>query len=294
MNQTAVNGTPAGFSGGGRLGVVDAVGMGWRLMMGDFWALWLLGLVFLALMMAAGFVPYGQIVAAPPLTAGFFCALCRRIDAGRCEVIQIFEGFKQRFGQSILAMLPVMLAWLALGIILTPFIVAAFLGGAAAGAASDSEEVFGITLAVVLGLGYLLFIVLLLVSVVLAWFFVFAALAVWDHPESGWEAAKASVRLVWRNRWSVVGLQLLFVVIGSAATMIGYMTCCVGFLFVIPAMIVWQHAAYVYLYRSWTGQALVQPRRAGGGPTAEGGPVRRSLGEGGPIPPTDIQPPAGL
>jgi len=46
---------------------------------------------------------------------------------------------------------------------------------------------------------------------------------------------------------------------------------------------VWFNAAAIYLYRSWTGQPLVQP-------IAAGGPIT----EGGPIPPSDIQPPSAL
>jgi hypothetical protein len=43
---------------------------------------------------------------------------------------------------------------------------------------------------------------------------------------------------------------------------------------------VWFAGSTIYLYRSWTGRPLVQPIAAGG-----------AAAEGGPIPPTDIQPP---
>jgi hypothetical protein len=51
----------------------------------------------------------------------------------------------------------------------------------------------------------------------------------------------------------------------------------------MPAAAVWLAASTVYLYRSWTGQPLVQPIGAAG-----------AAAEGGPIPPTSIEPPAGI
>ncbi|MBM4019681.1 MAG: hypothetical protein FJ288_15400, partial [Planctomycetes bacterium] len=53
MSQGA-SGLPAGAASAVRpLGVIEAVGMGWRLMMSDFWRLWLPAFVVLLIMMAA-------------------------------------------------------------------------------------------------------------------------------------------------------------------------------------------------------------------------------------------------
>ncbi|HUX02470.1 MAG: hypothetical protein WBD63_03995 [Phycisphaerae bacterium] len=271
-----------GLPGEGRLGVMDALSMGWQLLKGDFWNLWLVGLLFYALMVASSGVPFGYVLAGPPLMAGLFYVIARRIDGRPAAVAEIFEGFRQRFGQSIVAMLPLMLAGAASGLVVVPIILMGVLAGAAGGAAADSEEIFGLIFGGTMCLTYAAFLVLIVGVAVFGWFFTFAPLAVWTHPESGWEAAKISMRLVWRNLWSVVGFHLLFWLIGCAGALAGYLTCCVGFLFVVPALVVWYYASVAYLYRSWTGQPLVQPITAS-----------EAAAEGGPIPPTSIEPPAG-
>jgi uncharacterized membrane protein len=123
---------------------------------------------------------------------------------------------------------------------------------------------------------------LILAAGVFQLFFLFALIAVWDHPESGWEAAKASMRLVKDHFWSVLGYGLLCGWNAFGVMLAGMLACGVGILFAAPFLWVWFAASTIYLYRLWTGRPLVQPRRAGGGAAAEGGP----------IPPTDIQPPA--
>jgi len=287
-----------GLPGEGRLGVMDALSMGWRLLKSDFWALWVVALVMMAILMGCGIfgmIPYiggcislaVQIFIQPPLVAGLFFVISRRIDGGKPDVAMLFEGFRQRYWQSVVAILPVMLAGLAVGIIVAVVMIAtvAATGGFSGGEPTDEEmAVIGITLVVVM-------VPLVLAMVVFQLFFLFALIAVWEHPESGWEAAKASMRLVKDHFWSALGYGLLFALIGFGAALVGMLACCVGVFFTGPAVWTWFAGSTIYLYRSWTGRPLVQPIAAGGA-AAEGGPVRRSLGEGGPIPPTDIQPPA--
>ena len=244
---------------GDRLGVWDALGLGWRLLRADFWNLWLVGLVFYALVVASSGVPFGGVLAGPPLMAGLFYIITRRMDGRPVAVAEIFEGFRQRFGQSVVAMLPLMLAGVAGGLVVVPMVLIGVLAGAAGGAAADNEEIFGLIFGGTMCLMYAVFLVLMVGVGVFGWFFTFAPLAVWSHPESGWEAAKGSMRLVWRNLWSVVGFHLLFWLIGCGGVLAGYLTCCVGFLFVAPALVIWYYASVAYLYRSWTGQPLVQP-----------------------------------
>jgi len=280
-----------GLPGEGRLGVMDALSMGWRLLKGDFWALWVVALVMVAILTGCGIfgiIPYiggcislaVQIFVQPPLMAGLFFVISRRIDGGKPDVAMLFEGFRQRYWQSVVAMLPIMLAGVVVGIIVVGVMIAtiAATGGFSGGEPTDEEvAVIGITLVVVL-------VPLVLAMVVFQLFFLFALIAVWDHPESGWEAAKASMRLVKDHFWSALGYGLLCGLIALGAALAGMLACCVGVFFTGPAVSVWFTASTIYLYRSWTGRPLVQPRRAGGG----------AVIEGGPIPPTDIQPPAGM
>lgn len=270
----------------GRLGVIEAMRRGWHFLKGDFWPLWTVGLVAMLLMSAvggAGGIPYiGPCIAVavgifvqPPLTAGLFLAIRRAVDGGKANVGTLFEGFRQRYWESVVALLLPELAVGALAVVAG--IGAAAMGIGASimegGAHGHGDEE---ALLAALVIGGLVLVPLVLAVVIFSMFFTFAALAVWDHPGRGWEAAKASMRLVRANFWSVLGLMILFGLVNSAAALAGLLACCVGMFFTVPVVMVWQTATFIYLYRSWTGQALV---RAG---AAEGS---------GPVAPTEILPP---
>jgi len=257
---------------GATLGVLDAVGMGWRLMMSDFWRLWVVAFVMMMVLMGAGmFGLPAQILVQPPLMAGLFYVIAKRIDGGRAEVGDLFVGFKERFGPSVIGMLPVTAAGLVFVVLIGLTMAALFVvGGGIIAAAEGEEEV----VAVVVIAGLVLFIaiemLLILGLCVFAIFFEFVPAAVWDHPESGWAAAKASMRLVRGHFASMIGFFLVFWAIGTAANLIGMLACCVGVFFTTPVLIVWQFATLVYLYRSWTGRPLVQAAASEADSTAGG------------------------
>jgi len=196
-------GLPGGTSGQGRLGVIDAYRLGWRFMKKDFWQQWLLAFVFLLLLTASGFVPFGQFIAGPPLAAGFMYVLMQRIEGRALGVGGLFEGFKQRFAQSIVSLLPVLIV------------------------------------------GFVLWIIYMVVYFVLIFPILMSAGP--DHPPD-------------MER---------------------------GIFFTAPIGMLWCGSALVYLYHSWTGQALVQP-------VDQASPTAGAPGGEGPIPPSDIQPPSAL
>ena len=242
------------------LGVLDAVGMGWRLIMSDFWSLWVAAFVMLLMMMAAGMfgVP-AQILVAPPLAAGLFYVLSKRIDGGRAQVGDLFAGFKERFGPSVVGMLPATAAGIVLGFLIIAALGVLFLvGGGVIAAAEGEEEVVAVVVISGLVLFILIELLLVLAACIFTVFFYFVPAAVWDHPESGWAAAKASMRLVKDHFVSMIGFILIFWAIGTAANLIGMLACCIGVFFTTPILLVWQYATLVYLYRSWTGRPLVQ------------------------------------
>ncbi|MGB2756023.1 MAG: hypothetical protein WBD75_00275 [Phycisphaerae bacterium] len=280
-----------GLPGEGRLGVMDALSMGWHLLKGDFWALWVVALVMVAILMGCGIfgvIPYiggcislaVQIFIQPPLMAGLFFVISRRIDGAKPDVAMLFEGFRQRYWQSVVALLPIMLAGVAIGIVAVGCVIAVVAATSGFEGGEPSEEEMAVIMTVML----VVMVPLVLAVAVFQLFFLFALIAVWEHPESGWEAAKASMRLVKDHFWSALGFALLCGLIAIGASLAGMLACCVGVFFTGPAVSVWFAGSTIYLYRSWTGRPLVQPRRAGGG----------AVTEGGPIPPTDIQPPSAL
>ena len=261
MTQTA----PALPAGPGQpaapLGVIEALGMGWRLMMSDFWALWLPAFVVtLIIMGASNFGIVAAVLVQPPLIAGLYWLVARKIDGAPVKLGDAFEGFQKRFGQSVLAMLPVSLAGMVFGLAIAAVIMVAMFGVMAIAEAGGHGDEGAIAAVVVLGilLGGGLMLVLGLALIIFCMFFTFVFPAVWDHPESGWQAMRVSARLVRSRFWSVLGLMILFVLIGMTANLVGMIACCIGILFTAPVAMVWQTAAILYLYRSWTGRPLRQ------------------------------------
>ena len=245
------------------LGVIDALGMGWRLTMSDFWNLWLAAFVLTLVMMAASnFGLVAAVLLQPPLMAGLYWLVSRKIDGAPVKMGDVFEGFQKRFGQSVLAMLPVTLAGMVFGMAIAAVVLVIMFGGAGIGAAiaeeshSDEAAVAVVVIGIVLGGGLVL--VLSLALIIFCMFFNFVFPAVWDHPESGWEAVRVSARLVRSRFWSVLGLTILVLLIAAAANLVGMLACCIGVLFTAPVAMVWQAATVTYLYRSWTGRPLIQ------------------------------------
>jgi hypothetical protein len=273
MTQAAT--VPAGPGQPGPLGAIEAIRLGWRLMMSDFWRLWLVAFVQMLILMAANSVLsiIAVVVVLPPLAAGMFYVVGRRIDGQPADLSGLFNGFQQRFGQSVLGFLPVAGASMVLGVIVGVIVAGAFLVGAGLMEAAGRDEGLAILLVIVDAAAALLFIGLLAIAFdVSMLFFVFLFPAVWDHPESGWAAVRASMRLVRGHFWPVLGLVLIFWLLAGVANFAGLLVCCIGILFTGPAMVVWETASIMYLYRSCTGRPLVQPIAGGPLPPAPAGP----------------------
>ncbi len=263
------------------IGAIEALGLGWHLLMADFWSLWLLGLLLMVVLMGAGMLGPGAIVVSPPLLAGLYLAVARRMDGFGVEVGELFTGFKERFGPSIVALLIPMLGGVAVCALSYGLILVLAFGGVAAGAATGEDELVGVGLVAGIALGTAAFMVLYVCALIGFAFFTFVVAAVWDRPDSGWEAVRTSARLVRDHFWSVVGFHVLSWLIGGfAGGLISLVTCGVGWFFAGPALYVWHTAAVLYLYRSWTGRPDAVTAGASPRPTpivtAPGRPARRN------------------
>ncbi len=274
---------PQDVPGGETLGVMDALRMGWQILQTDFWQRWLMVFVATVILMGAGMIlgiiPYLgiccqwllAIFVQPPMIAGIVFAVTRCIDGAPADVGSVFEGYRQRYWQSVVSVLVPNLCQIGLALIAGGVIAAVVIV-----AEEGDEELAGI-----LGVSLGIVVFLLAISVlVFSLFFMFALVCVWDYAESGWEAAKASMRLVKQHFWSTVGFAIMAWLIGLAAAIVGFIGLCVGILFTVPVASLWLTASMIYLFRSWTGQPLVQPIAVE--PPAEGA---------GPVPPTDVLPP---
>ncbi|MBE3095602.1 MAG: DUF624 domain-containing protein [Planctomycetes bacterium] len=292
------------------LGAMDAARMAWRLLRSDFWRLWLLVLVVNAILFGAGLVTQcagmvplvGGLIStalvigiyvfgSPPLQAGLFYAIRRKIDGGQAKVDSLFEGFKQRYWESVVAELPFLGIWVAVWGIA---IVAMGVGVFAVAASGDGPGPFahGLTPAWITGIvaaGVVLLAVLAAGSI-FSLFFIFALLAVWDFPGRYGRSIVTSMRLVRQHFWSVLGLVLLMFVVGLAVSIVaaipgGVLALAGGlaernwkdmpmtFLVALGVGVIifyalsflamagvtaWYKAAVIYLYRSWMGQSLAQ------------------------------------
>ena len=253
MSQTAIGAANAGRAGR-PLGVIEAIQMARNLICVDFWPLWVCAL--LAMMIPAFAGPLA-IVVGPPMAAGLFYVLGMRISGQKVEIGKVFEGFSQRFKQSFMAGLVPYGAGLAAGLLWVPVHLAIIFGMFGLTAATDERNA-PVVFFPLLCVDFMIFGVLTLAALVVRLFFIFAQCAVWDHPESGWEAAKRSARMVWGNLGSVIGLLVLFWLIGVAGTLVGLAACCIGVYFTMPVVDLWYSATVLHLYRSWTGRPLAQ------------------------------------
>jgi hypothetical protein len=265
------------------LGVIDATGMGWRLMMADFWNLWLVALVAWLVSVGVGMVsclmfatcvlacaaPVVGFFVEPPILAGFFRAVSRRIDGMAVQVDDLFAAFRQCYWPAVLAGLPLMLIDAASGLAGN---LGRPVGDMMAGLSRSGDVDEAAAIAIIVGVGVLVLLVGLALFV-LRMFFGFALLAVWDTPKDGVAAIKESMRLVWAHFWSVLGFTLLFAVLWLAATLAGVLMLIVGLLFTLPAVAVWEKATMVYLYRTWTGRPLSAAVADPFSPPPDDGPI---------------------
>ena len=293
------------------LGAMDAAGMAWRLLRSDFWRLWLLVLVVNAILFGAGLVTQcagmvplvGGLISmaltmgiyvfgSPPLQAGLFYAISRKIDGGEAKVDSLFEGFKQRYWESVVAELPFLGIWVAFwGIVMVAIFVGVFVGAAS----GDGRGPFahGLTPAWIIGIvaAGVVFLALLAAAAIFSLFLIFALLAVWDFPGRYGQSILTSMRLVRHHFWSVLGLALLLLLVGLAVAIVAaipggvlalagglaernwkdmpmtfFLALGAGVIFFYAVVFLasagvtaWYKAAVIYLYRSWMGQPLVQP-----------------------------------
>jgi len=282
------------------LGVLDAMRMGWRLMASDFGMLFVTGLVLALILLGLKFIPclnYCEGIALVflwgPFMAGWFFVIQQRADGGRTDLANLFRGFSERYWPSVVAALPVTLTGIVVGILAfaaqfglqmgMPFLMEEMGMASRGGPPDEPLALFAAMVPFMLAVWGIHGLAALIVGIV-NMFLMFAFLILWDPRHTGWEAAKASARLVRANLWKVLGFSVLFGLIWLVGWTVGLAVCCVGLLGTMPVFQIWHAGSILYLYRSWTGQPLVQP-------IAAPGPDAGAAEGEAPIPPADVLPP---
>ncbi|MBM4017867.1 MAG: hypothetical protein FJ288_05980 [Planctomycetes bacterium] len=257
---------------GGSPGVMDAVRMGWRLLAQDFWQLWLAALVVVGILggievapCISCLAPVAGVFLWPAMMAGLFLVVRDRADGAAVRFNRLFTAFQRCYWPAVVAGLPVTLTGLVVGIL--SFAVRFALGmavgmwGGMSGRFSGPAH-FNEQMAALYAADGAAVVAQKAVEGIVGLFFMFAMLAIWEHPGEGWQAARRSLGLVTGHFGAALGFGLVFAGLWLAATVAGVLACCVGRFFTMSVFQAWHAGATLYLYRSWTGQALVQPPAA--------------------------------
>ena len=242
--------------------MVEALGIAWRMVAGDFLQLWLLTLIPVAVMFVVavlgGAIPcFGTLITIlmlflvkPQLLAGYFAALTREVDGEPLDFNDLFAGYRERFVQSMVAMLPVY------GIVLVFLVLVSMLLGVSTfgmalltGASHDAAPAFFIS-----GVGMLAALATLLFYVGVLALVIFLPLTIWDRGESGWDAFAGAVQLSVSRIGQVLGLAVLSALILLVAAIVGTLLLCVGTIVTVPLATAWVSLAVILLYRGWTGR----------------------------------------
>jgi len=248
-----------------KLTVMEGLRAGWKVATADIWKTWLIAFVFLVITSVAGlpgiiplvgtlWVIAFSFVVAPQLQAGLVLAVMQKIDGGEPNIETLFEGFKKRFGSSIVVMLPIWAVTFVFMVVM--FGVLMLFGGLGALVSADSPSAEPSALIGVVMTGLMLVFMLLigLVSMVM-WF---GYVALWEGHESGVAALTAGWRVVRDNLVPTILLLLMVFLVVLGASLAGMLALCVGYLFTMPVAMIWVIATTVILYRSWSATPTSQ------------------------------------
>jgi uncharacterized membrane protein len=209
---------------------VECIKEGWELIKDEYWLFF--GITVVGLFVG-GLVP---VILLGPMMVGVFLCLQQRQRGAPVEFGMLFKGFDQ-FGQSlivaVLKMIPVI-------IILIPHYI--FIFGVMAAmprgprSAADSQEFVFTILGFELVFGFIIIVVSILIEI----FFMFAFPLIADRKLSGLDAVKLSFRAGRANIGGVLGLMLL----NGLFVFLGILACVIGVYFYLPIAIASQAVAY--------------------------------------------------
>ncbi len=234
------------------LDVSIALSSGWALFKQHMGIMIGAGAIYLAILFAAGMVgaviPFAQIFVQGPLTGGLIILTLNLSRYDQAEISDMFLGFKN-YGWLLLLSLvqgAVVFAAIIPGAIM---IVGGLLPVMQAQQAGGTPELGGTSIALLI-VGFLLLLVLATIAVVLTYFWYFL---VADKRGEFGEALAAGYRAGKMNFWSILGLVILFGLVGF----VSLIPCGLGLFFSIP----WSFAVMAKAYEQIFSSSLV-PRES--------------------------------
>ena len=211
---------------------MECIKEGWALIKHQYWLFFGISIVGLLI---GGLVP---IVLLGPVMVGIFLCLQRRQRNQPVEFSLLFKGFDQFVPGLVVAVLKV----LPIFILMVPYYIFVFAVMATrmprAGYPSpDESRQFMLSF---FGVETVFFLMIMLVSILLEIFFMFAFPLVADRKMSGLDAVKLSFRAAKANFGGVLGLVLL----NGLFSIVGLLCCIVGLYFYLPVSLAAQAVAY--------------------------------------------------
>jgi uncharacterized membrane protein len=225
---------------------VECIKEGWALIKDQYWLF--LGISLVGILIG-GVVP---IVLLGPMMVGIFLCLFQRMRNQPVEFGLLFKGFDQfvpGLVVTVLKMIPVL-------IILVPyyiFLIAMMATTMPRGGMEDPEQARTFVMSL-FGFEIVFFLVIMVVSLTVEIFFMFAYPLVADRKLSALDAVKLSFRAGKANLGGVLGLMLLNMLFG----MLGVLCCIIGVYFYLPIAFASQAVAFRRVFPE-TSQPLPGP-----------------------------------
>src|SRR2546423_2728818 len=215
----------------GAVAPMECIKEGWALIKDQYWLLF--GLTVVGLLIG-GIVP---VILLGPMMVGIFLCLQRRQRNEPVEFATLFKGFDQFVPGLIVAVLKV----LPIFVLLIPYYIFVFamMATMPRGGDPSSDESRRFMLSF-FGVEMVFFVVIMIVSISLEIFFMFAFPLVADRKMSGLDAVKLSFRAGKANLGGVLGLMLLNMLFG----ILGVLCCIVGVYFYLPIAFASQAVAF--------------------------------------------------
>jgi uncharacterized membrane protein len=226
-----MNGSVSDF----RTGVIkptECIKEGWALIKEQYWLFFGISLVGILI---GGLVP---IVLMGPMMAGIFLCLFERQRGRPVEFSLLFKGFDY-FVPSLIVMLIKMIPIIILMIPYYIFMVGVMFTTMPRGSHPSSDEQAQFLMSF-LGVELVFVAVIIVVSILVEIFFMFALPLVPDRKLSGLDAVKLSMKAGKANFGGLLGLMLLNALLG----ILGVLCCFVGVYFYLPVALAAQAVAY--------------------------------------------------
>ncbi|MFN2577880.1 MAG: hypothetical protein ABR607_09360 [Pyrinomonadaceae bacterium] len=216
----------------GVIAPVECIKEGWNLIKDQYWLFF--GISFVGILIG-GAVP---IVLLGPMMAGIFLCLLQKQRGRPVEFGTLFKGFEQFVPGLVVAVLKLV----PLFVVLVPyyiFLIAMMATSMPRGGSASPEESRQFMLSF-FGVEIVFFVVIIVMSILIEIFFMFAFPLVADRNLTGLDAVKLSFRAGKANIGGVFGLILLNVLL----SVVGVLCCFVGLYFYLPVAFASQAVAY--------------------------------------------------